>query len=78
MAAQNLEEAIQKAMSFGLANTFMDRMKYELRDYFAHRAMIVGGENASALDLFNDVFKDIPAIKGGSYDSNVGTFKKGS
>lgn len=64
MAAKTLEETINKALMIGPLSEVGDRLKYELRDYFAHRTMIIG-EDATAKDLFNEVFKDIPAFKGG-------------
>lgn len=67
MAAKTLDEAIKKGICIGPLANIEQTLKNELRDYFAHRTMILG-EEASALDLFNDVFKDIPAFKGGSND----------
>jgi hypothetical protein len=67
----NIDLEIKKALCIGPLHELVDRigiaeknilnnMKYELRDYLAHRAQILG-DNATALDLFNDVFADIPA-----------------
>lgn len=67
MAAKTIHEAVQIALLKGPQNQLKNRAVNELRDFFAHRVMILG-EEASALDLFNDVFKDVPAFKGGSDD----------
>lgn len=64
MAAKTIDEVIDRALMIGPIANFSDNLKYHLRDYFAHRVMILG-EEATAMDLFNDVFKDIPAVKEG-------------
>lgn len=54
MAAKKLEEAIDYILPrMGEMQKLV--LINELRDYFAHRTMILG-ENATALELFNDVF----------------------
>jgi hypothetical protein len=65
VAAKNLREAIL----FGLMNEDLflsarqtEVLENELRDYVAHRAMLLG-ESAMAIDLFNDIFKNIPALR---------------
>lgn len=60
-ASQTIQEAVEKGCKGLIAD--QDTLILELRDLFAHRTMILG-ENATAMDLFNDVFKNIPAMKG--------------
>ena len=59
---KDLDEAIHRALAIGPISTIRDRLKYELRDLAAHRTMVLG-ENATAKDLFDDLFGDIPAQK---------------
>jgi len=62
MASKTLDEALNKALCIGPLNEVKQNLINELRDYFAHRTMIIG-EDATARDLFHDVFKDVPAFK---------------
>ena len=57
MPARNLESVIEIAMTCVKPSEVKETMKNELMDLLAHRVMILG-ENATATDLFNDVFKE--------------------
>jgi hypothetical protein len=73
LSTANIDLEIKKALCLGplsdlvnrinaAENNIVENLKYELRDYFAHRVMILGS-NASAVDLFNDIFACIPAYR---------------
>lgn len=62
MAAKTIKEAIEMAICIGPAYSVQERLLSELRDYAAHRVMILG-ENASASDLFEEMFSKVPAFK---------------
>lgn len=62
MAAKTIKEAIELAICVGPANDVQERLLSELRDYVAHRVMILG-ENATASDLFEEMFSKVPAFK---------------
>lgn len=61
MAAKTIEMAVALGICSGPLEDMKQNILNELRDYFAHRTMILG-ESATAMDLFNDAFKNIPAI----------------
>lgn len=62
MASKTLREAIERAFCKGSVKDVKERLINELRDYAAHRTMILG-EYATAKDLFDEIFKDVPAFK---------------
>lgn len=62
-----LDDVIKKALLSGAASGITERLKNELRDYFAHAAMLAAEteeERTAMIKLFKYVFKDIPAFKG--------------
>lgn len=65
----DLDARIKKAMTVGPAAEFPERLKSELRDLFAHVAMLAAeneAERAAMIKMFNYVFKDVPAFRKGA------------
>lgn len=62
MAAKTLKEAITMAITICPTNEdVQQRLVNELRDYVAHRVMILG-DNATTYDLFDDLFSETHAF----------------
>lgn len=62
MAAKTLQEALFAAFEKRkhiVDMVLMETLKSELRDYAAHRAMLLG-DGATAKELFNELFTGIP------------------
>lgn len=63
MAAKTIQEAVQLGLQSGPLSELQVSVIAHLRDYFAHRVMILG-DNATSYELFDDVFSGVPAIRG--------------
>lgn len=68
MAAKSIKDAIQLTMHKPMPeHEFPEALVYELRDYFAHRIMILDSKKLdgelTAVELFGEVFADYPAFK---------------
>jgi len=68
VAAKTIQEAVELGTKGLLADT--DTLVKELRDFFAHKTIKVDGQaakvgrQATAIELFEEVFRDISAMKG--------------
>jgi len=87
MAAKNLKEAVEQAFCAAPQNmgvdALIDEVVFQLRDFFAHEVLrleakhCLGVENSStAHDLFESVFKEIPAFKTLAHETIKNSYKK--
>lgn len=67
MASKTIQESIEKGLCVGPMSSIRNRLIGELRDYFAHQVMFLG-EGATAMQLFEKVFSEVPAFNGGKKD----------